>query len=335
MTLAAAFAAQAASCAALGSPFTARLMAMLGERMAPGHGAVAERLHGWRGDVASSGASLPLRLAGGLHALALGGHEGLRACYPPCEGPDWDAVSAALTDEAPFLLDWIASPPQTNEPRRAAALRAAGQWLAARHGLPLEILELGASAGLNLWWNRYALAVGDATFGPADPVLTLAPDWPGPPPPAVEPVVASRRGVDVAPVPPVRDALRLRAYTWPDQPDRMARLDAALTLPPAPVDRADAADWLEALPPPPPGTTRMIAHTVAWQYFSGDTAARARAAIERMGAAATVDAPVAWFGMEADGGRGAALTLRSWPGGRVRAAGWADFHGRWVDWRLA
>lgn len=332
MTLTEAFRSQAASCAALGSPFMARLMAVLTERLAPDHGAVSKRLFGWQGDVSSSGASLPLRLAGGLHALALGGHAGLRAAYPPQDGPLWNAVSAAMESEAAFLLDWIECPPQTNEVRRATVLRAVGQWLVARHGLPLELRELGASAGLNLNWDRYGLVAGGAAFGPAEPALTLVPDWSGPLPPDVEPAIASRRGVDRA---PVRDALRLRAYTWPDQPDRMARLDAALRLPPVPVDRADAADWLEGLAPQAEGTARLVCHTIAWQYFPEATRTRARAAIERIGAAATGDAPLAWFGMEADGGRGAGLTLRLWPGDRRLDAGRCDFHGRWVEWRLA
>ncbi|MEM7710731.1 MAG: DUF2332 domain-containing protein, partial [Pseudomonadota bacterium] len=37
---------------------------------------------------------------------------------------------------------------------------------------------------------------------------------------------------------------------------------------------------------------------------------------------------------EADGGRGAAVTLTTWPSGEVRDAARADFHGRWIDWRL-
>lgn len=337
MTLPEAFRDQAVSCTTLGSPFMGRLMILLADRLTPDHGAVAARLHDWPGNVSSRGASLPLRLAGGLHALALHGHPGLGAVYPPQKADDealWAAVSEALVDEAPFLLDWLDSPPQTNEIRRAAVLRATGQWLTARHGLPLELLELGASAGLNLHWDRYALALPGATFGPANPALTLTPDWSGSLPPQAEPTVASRRGVDLNPLSPVDDALRLRAYLWPDQPERMARTDAALALPPAPVDRADAADWLDALPAQTTGTTRLICHTVAWQYFPPATQARATARIEAMGAAATPDAPLAWFGMEADGGHGAALTLRLWPSGEMLDAGRADFHGRWVEWHL-
>ncbi len=62
----------------------ARLMALAAERPAPGT-AVAERVLGWEGDVSSRGQSVPLRLAGALHAVKRAGHAGLGAVYPPAE----------------------------------------------------------------------------------------------------------------------------------------------------------------------------------------------------------------------------------------------------------
>jgi hypothetical protein len=338
MTLTRAFHDQAVSCAALGSPFMARLMSLCAERLTPDHGPVAARLHAWPGDASSRGASLPLRLAGGLHALRLRGDGRLAVVYPPHEASDadlWRAVSEAIEVEVPFLLDWILRPPQTNEVRRAAVFRAAGQWLAARQGLPLEVLELGASAGLNLHWDRFALRIGRRVHAPSDPVLTLAPDWSGFPPPDAKPRVVRRKGVDLTPLDPVADRLRLLAYLWPDQPERRLLTEAALSLPPATVDAGDAADWLETLPPQAPGTCRLIQHSVAWQYFPPAVQARASATIARLGGVATPEAPVAHLAMEADGGaRGAGVTLAVWPDERVLDAGRADFHGRWVDWRL-
>lgn len=316
----------------------ARLMTLLADRLGPDHGAVAGVLHGWPGEVGPTGASLPLRLAGGLHALRLLDRGDLAPAYPPQDAADdrlWQAVSTALRSEEAFLLNWIRRAPQTNEIRRAATFRAAGQWLTARHGLPLELRELGASAGLNLHWDRFALDLGGRVDGPADAALTLAPEWRGALPPPAEPRIATRRGVDLSPPDPGRDRLRLLAYLWPDQPDRLARTEAALALPPAPVDAACAGDWLEALDPHAPGTCRLICHSIAWQYFPPDVQARARAAIERLGRAASDAAPLAWFAMEADGaGPGAALTLTTWPGGETRHAGRADSHGRWIDWTL-
>jgi hypothetical protein len=328
-----AFRDQARSCAALGSPLMERLMAGLADRLTPGD-AVSDRVLGWPGDPGSKADSVPLRLAGGLHALVLTGQApDLAAIYATHADPTGTAL-ATIRQHPAFLLNWLQSPPQTNEIRRSAPLIAAAHWLTARFGLPLVLSELGASAGLNLLCDHYALTVGDRTFGPKDPTLTLSPDWTGPPPPDATPTLLDRRGVDLNPLDPVTDRLRLLAYLWPDQPDRIARTGTALglaaTLRP-PVDRADAADWLEIrLASPTPGALHLIFHTVAWQYFPPATQTRALAAMETAG----TKGPVARLSMEADGQTpGAALSLTLWPGGDTIPLGRADFHCRWIDWQ--
>ena len=130
--------------------------------------------------------------------------------------------------------------------------------------------------------------------------------------------------------------LRLRAYLWPDQPDRRALTDAAAACSAAIVDRGAVQDWLgPRLDTRHPGNIHLIYHTIAWQYFPDDVKATCTTLIEAAGAQATDDAPLAWFGMEADDGvlgRGAGLTLRLWPGDLHLSMGRADFHGRWIDW---
>lgn len=308
-------------------------MAGLAVRLAPGE-PVADHVLGWSGDPSSKADSLPLRLAGGLHALVLTGRApDLAAAY--ASGGDPTKVALATLRQHPgFLIDWLSLPPQTNEVRRSAPIIAASHWLTARFGMPLILSELGASAGLNLLWDHYALRIDDLSFGPADPTLTLTPDWSGPLPPLAQPRILDRRGTDLNPLDPVTDRLRLLAYIWPDQPDRLTRTRTALDLAAQvrpPIDRADAAHWLEArLATPIPGTLHLIFHTVAWQYFPPATQARALAAMERAGQFT----PIARLSMEADGtGPGAALTLTLWPGGETIPLGRADFHGRWVDWR--
>lgn len=341
MSFAAACRDQARSCAALGSPFTARLLTLAADRLAPGT-ALADRLLGWPGDISARGASVPLRLAGALHALALDGSDpALAAAYaaPPGDAALWAAVASALARHEARLMRWLDSPPQTNEVGRSAALIAAGHWLAARHGLPLVLSELGASAGLNLLWDRYALALPDGSRrGPVEAALTLAPGWTGALPPDAAVRVIDRAGVDLNPLDPAADRLRLLAYVWPDQPDRLARLRAALAeagRSHPPVARGDAADWLSArLATRHPGALHLVCHTIAWQYFPPGTQARCRAALDAAGAAARDDAPLARLAMEADGaGPGAALTLTSWPGGGTVELARVDFHGRWIDWR--
>ena len=339
MSFAAAAIAQGKTCAALGSPFMGRLMPLLAMRLAPGS-PVADKVLGWKGDVSSAGHSVPLRLAGALHRLVLSGADpALAAAYPPNQVDDeqlWAAVKQAMQAHTDSLLSWLDSPPQTNEIRRSGVVIAAAHWLTAYFGLPLMVSELGASAGLNLNWNRYAMKAGDMLFGPHDATVILSPEWNGLLPPATRPVVVERRGVDLCPFDTSHEAdrQRLLSYLWPDQPERLALTRAALTLPRPRIDTGDAAEWLEKrLDRQHNGQAHMIFNTIAWQYFPPEIQARARAALERAGARASTRCPLAHFSMEADGHTpGAALTMRLWPGPETFSLGRTDFHGRWTNW---
>ena len=339
MNLPDAFRTQATTCVGLGSPFMGRLLTLLAD-IWPATPALARFCDGFTGDIGASGASLPLRLAGGLHALVLTGQDSaLKAAYPPHTATDpalEHAVRQALTTHEAFLLDWMTSPPQTNEVRRAAAIIPVAHALAARFARPFVVSELGASGGLNLMWDRFALQVDNTRLGPAEAALTLRPEWTGPVPAPATVQVADRRGVDLNPLHPgtPADALRLSAYLWPDQPERLALTRAAIATFDAHVDAGDAADWLEQrLTQAPKDHLHLIYHTIAWQYFPPETDARARALIEAAGARATSSSPLAWLQFEADDASpGAGLTLRLWPGGLHIPLGRADFHGRWLRW---
>ena len=137
-----------------------------------------------------------------------------------------------------------------------------------------------------------------------------------------------------------RDRERLLAFVWPDQPARIAQLEAALAVaaanPPL-VDQGDAADWLEAklAAAPVPGRTRVVLHSIAYQYFAAPVQARIAAAIEAAGAEASDQAPLAWLRFEMVTGEDKiSLRLRLWPGGEDRLLAWAHPHGsriRWVE----
>ncbi len=334
-----AFFVQARACEDLGSPFMARLMRAMPEVL-PADSALARRFAAWQGDVGPSGASLPLRLAGGLHYLALTGQDaGLVASYPPQGGtPDLAAIAEALRRHDGFLSDWVHHTPQTNEVGRSAVLLAGAAMVAHWSGLPLVIMELGASAGLNLNFPLYRVESGGVSIGNPKANLVLRPDWRGECALPSGPVrVVTARGVDLNPLSPGTDGLRLLSYVWPDQVDRLARMRAALAVAaghPPTVDRGDAADWLETqLADLRPGQCHLICHTIAFQYFPPASKARIERAMTVMGAATTEAAPLAWLGMEADGKPdGAAITLRLWPGNRRVTLGRAGFHGQWIDW---
>lgn len=338
--LRAAFLDQSGHCEGLDSPFMGRLLRFLAANW-PADTALAAKCTTFSGDIGPSGHSLPLRIASGLHAIVLQNkNAGLTAVYPP-NAPTDEAFGAAilqtLHEHDTFLCDWINNAPQTNEVRRSAVLIAAAQLLADRYNLPFKLSELGASAGLNLMFDQFHLDV-DEGFGPESDVH-LTPAWTGPLQPAATLAIKERRGVDLNPLDAhtPSDALRLQAYLWADQAERIARTRAAIALQDAPVDKGDAIDWLQTrLQTPANGHLHLIFHTVAWQYFPKDAQTRGAALIEAAGAKATETAPIAWLSYEADGqSPGAAITLRHWPGDLHIDLGRADFHGRWVDWQAS
>jgi hypothetical protein len=331
-----AFRRQAVTNERLGSPFTARVLGALPDLLSPGT-PLADRILGWPGDPGSGGDSVPLRLLGGLHALVLAG-DPLGCAYPPNEPSDEalrEALAAALAERADHLDAWLDGPPQTNEVRRSVGLIAGACVLAERHGLPIVLHEVGASGGLNLHFDRFALETPRFRRGAADPVITLEPGWAGTAPPDAPFQIAERAGCDLAPLDPGEpaDLMRLRAYLWADQPHRRALTDAAASVATTRVERADAVAWLERrLAEPRPGHLHLLVHTVAWQYLPAAAQAEGDAIVAEAGARASADAPLARLAMEADGGRGAALTLTSWPGGEPQTLARVDFHGRWVEW---
>ncbi|ATN35502.1 hypothetical protein ACO34A_16995 [Rhizobium sp. ACO-34A] len=338
---------QAKACGDLGSPFTARLCTLLAERLDEDT-SVGKLILNWPGDPTGTGDAVALRLAGSLHALVLSGSDSsLVAAYPPNIVGDeilWQACRSAFERDAAFILQRLRSAPQTNEVRRSAALLPGFLTIARLFDKPLVLSEVGASAGLNLQWDRYSYGLGDFTWGPESSV-SLTPEWQGPPPPRAEIHVAERSGCDLNPLDPAspEDRLRLMSYIWADQNDRLERTQHALEIAVEnrlTVEKTDAIEWLEErLVTSRPRTVHVVYHTIAWQYLPEELKRRGEALISEAGSRATDDAPVARLQLEADGRPdGAAITLQVWPGqvwpdGEKYEIGRADFHGRWIKWK--
>jgi hypothetical protein len=237
----------------------------------------------------------------------------------------------------PDLLPWLDGPPQTNEVGRSAVLMSGLLVVADLFPQPIELLELGASAGLNLLLDRYGHDLGGVRAGDRESPLQLRPGWTGAPPPDAPVAVARRRGVDLHPLDARSDGDRLLAYVWPDQARRLAQLEAALAIAathPPEVEQGDAADWLDAwlAEAREAGVTRVVLHSIAFQYFPDGTKARIAAAMEEAGAAATFAAPLAWLRYEHDGGERISLRLRAWPSGEERLLAHCHPHGSEVEW---
>src|SRR5688572_605830 len=224
---------QADHAAAANAPCTARVvraqLAILDTRTE-----LARRMKEWPGLMLED--AMPLRVAGGLHWLVLSGAD--RRLEPVYAGEVTDQaaidalVAAIAVEWDAKLVPWLDHPPQTNEAGRSASLMAALLWLSGRLGPRFELNEIGASAGVNTMIDRYRYDLGGVTVGPAGSPMLIRPEWRGPPPPSGDVEIVSIRGCDVAPVDlsDPAEALRLKAYVWPDAHERMARIEAAAQL---------------------------------------------------------------------------------------------------------
>jgi hypothetical protein len=333
---------QAGWCERLGSPLYHDLMLRAAEDVEQG-GPTLSVLAGHEDDPYES--MLQLRLMGAVHRLALEGKaEELGARYPSTGGGGdpssaWEAFRLTVERHAEELRELVERPVQTNEPGRARALAGGFLVAAQERGLPLNLLELGASAGLNLRWDGYRYEAGDWAFGdPHSPVRFeefFSDDARPPQATAVE--IAGRAGCDAEPVDPTTEdgRLTLRSYLWPDQIDRLRLLDTALEVAatvPAPVERARAADWLERrLASRPEGACTVVFHSIVMQYVPEEERRRIGRLLAEHGAGASADAPLARLGME-PGGEEAELRLTVWPGGEERLLATSGYHGADVRW---
>jgi len=293
------FRAQARACEQLGSPMYAELLSALADDLEAG-GATAHVLRGHEDDPGPSG--LALRLAGSIHRLVLAGRADELTGFYPTTGGTWgapgvSAVAEFLERRGDDVRPFLDQAPQTNEVGRAAALVGGLLVVAARWPLPVRLFEIGSSGGLNLQADRFRIS-GDqeAAWGdPSSPVV-LDGAWVGAGLPDVSLDVVERGGSDVHPVDVTSEAgrLTLTSYVWPDMTARHARLAGAIELArsrPVPVERADAASYVERLRLVP-GTVTVLWHSVMWQYVPPQQQHRVTARLSTLGASATADSPL-------------------------------------------
>jgi len=339
---------QARACAKFGSPFNGAFVGRIADDYEAG-GPVADLLAPWDGadlktifDVAA-----PIRIANTFNHLAMGGEAPELSAVWPRPGatadPDaaWAAARVAIRPHREMLAAFLTHEPQTNEVGRTAILLGGFLELAAQTRLPLRVFEVGASAGLNQFWDRFRYELGAAQWGdPVSPVR-IATDWQGGPPrldaavEVVERAACDRRPTDLTD--PVQRR-RLSACIWPDQFERQARSRAAIDLALASgvrVDAADALAWTRANVAPQPGTATVLLHSVLWQYLPATTQAGLADAIRDLGTRARPEAPFAWLRMEPSARDLALFELRLtlWPDGSERLLAEAHTHGAWVRWR--
>jgi hypothetical protein len=231
----------------------------------------------------------PLLLLAASHYLLLSGVDDPLAAYydtvaqvrgepfaPPSDGAT-AAFTAFCHQHRGELEHLIATrTTQTNEVGRCSALLPGLCHVAALYewDVPLSLLDLGTSAGLNLLFDDYAYTYRSAsddailTAGNRDAAVSIecsARDDVTSLPELRSPPMADRVGLDLSPLDPFSDdaALWLLACQWPDNPVRFARLRAALanvraSEHPPRLERGDMVADLAGVAATIPGTTPLV-----------------------------------------------------------------------------
>ena len=309
--------AQIHACDLLGSPLTKAVLEICLENF-KADGIVASLTRGWVGDPLDD--NVPLRLAGFIHFNALGGDAGLAPHFESCGGvfaadkkPELArAVLACFIQHEAEARRFFRRTPQTNETGRAGILLLGFSEIARRTELPLRLREMGASAGLNLLFDKFNYEIetanGPVTWGAADSALTISTQLRGavPPPLQADIEITDRAGCDLFPV-AINDAearRALEAWVWGDMSARRARLLAALSIAdasPPELQRADAAGWVAAqIMQRPPRQTTVLYHSIVWPYLDVSQRMAIESAFAQAGETVTPDAPLAWLKMDHD-----------------------------------
>ena len=333
---------QAGWCDKLGSPLYTAILEAAADDVERG-GPSWKLLEGREREPARS--FLALRLTGAVHRLVHMGRLPELAALYPSTGGEVDLELAprrfieALSDHADEVREHLDRPVQTNEVGRCAGLIGGFLLVARETGLPITALEVGASAGLNLRFDRYRYSSGGAAWGDASSAVRFDDVFEsGAPPLDASLEVAERRGCDAHPLDPrsEEDRLTLLSYVWPDQTHRFGQLRAALEIAARDdvvVEEAQASAWAEGvLAEARPGAATVLFHSIVVQYLTPEEGTALHDAITAAGRRATPEAPFAWLFLEPGEGDLAAVRLTLWPGGEERLLARTGFHSSPVTW---
>ena len=251
-------------------------------------------------------------------------------------GPYAGLRDALLADDGTIVATILERSTQTNEVGRLATLVPVFATL----GGPLALIEAGASAGLNLFPDRYSYAWGSHTAG-TGPLLAAEVSGPAPLPASV-PEISWRGGIDLNPLDVTdEDQMRwLSILVWPEHDERRARLARAVEVARADPPLLVRGDLLEELPAMVDEAGRhgtvVVFHSAVAAYLSPEDRDRFQALMTGLVAAGRChwvsnEAPevlpaVTATGAVPAGARGFVLGLDG------RAVARAHGHGRWLEW---
>jgi hypothetical protein len=230
---------------------------------------------------APRGALIQLRLLAGLFRLVLTGKAPELVRFYPCLGGTapasqaWPAMRAVIGAHLDEMHAALAVAPQTNEVGRSVALLAGLFDLVAASGARrIQLLELGASAGLNLLLDHYAYRSDSWHFGYHDSKVQFVDPIHGQVH-AEQFVITDRAGCDLDPVDATtaEGRLLLTSFVWPFDLDRHERLSSALAVAamhPVHIDKAPASSWLPEVLAAGRHDVPVVWHSITQIYWPTD-----------------------------------------------------------------
>ncbi len=338
---------QARACEQLGSPMYEQLLGRVADDV-DSAGVFRDVLRGHEDDPGPS--ALALRVVGSLHYLVLDGLAPRLAPFYPSVGGHWDLEAAwpmvvqAVVEHRAAVRARLDQAPQTNEVGRSVALMGGLLHVVDRVRLPVRLLELGSSAGLNLRADQFFYGSDSrSAYGPADSPVRFDPAWTGRPVPMSDGGVriVERLGCDVSPLDPTTadGELLLLSYIWPDMLERIERLRGAIELAravPAVLRSQDARSFVDTITLAPDHVT-VLWHSVMWQYLTTEDKQAVTDRIESLGRSAVTRRPFAHLFLEPqrrtpESEHEFLVVLQVWPGGDRRILGSARPHGPPAVW---
>jgi len=277
---------------------------------------------------------------GAVHTLLLAGTEhelasfypsivGDRARPPEEAGPALVDFCTRLEPELAALIETRLV--QTNVVPRALALRLGMAAIGRRVSWPVHLVEIGASAGLLLRYDRYGYLLGGRRFGDRSSPVQIAAEWRGQaavPDLDALPTLASTTGVDLNPLDTrnAGDRRWLEALVWPENRHEAKLLSHALAVVAADPPPIRAGDAIEVCPilarELPPGEPRVAFHAITRLHVPAERQADFDAAITSLGETG----PLYWLSFEGQG----ELALRD-PAGQLTHLARVEGHLEWVE----
>ncbi len=293
----------------------------------------------------------PMLILASLHLAALKGHRVLAPIYSAARAGRLDdprdaarRVVDVVNDEPETVRRELHRSTQTNEPGRSAVFQAVIALIAKVRYPTINLVDVGTSAGLNLYFHHFPVRAGDDE----NPLTLVCRDDSAIDRTLPLPAVATRVGVDPLPLDLSRedDRLWLQACYWPEEPRRMARLDAVLaarlTWPTTTILEGTAKDRLgDAFALCDPSVVTVVVNSYALGYFSPSDQTSFFDEMVRRCATSNV----AWISLESpfmvkwptsstqsvEARTGATQVLVTLPGGSPSQWGWCQHHGLWIN----